>query len=37
MQEVGGQLWWSGWHGSHVSWVREEVSKVPIAKGFPGP
>ena len=34
MQEVRGQIWWSGWNGSHVGWVREEVSEVPVAEGI---
>ena len=33
MQE--GQLGWSGWDGSHVDWVREEVSKVSVAEEVP--
>ena len=30
MQEARGQLWCSGWDGSHVDWVTEEVNKVPV-------
>ena len=27
VQEVGGQIWWSGWDGSYIGWVREEVRR----------
>ena len=33
MKEAGGQLKWSGWEGSHIGWVRKEVSSVSVAEG----
>ena len=33
VQEVGGRIRWSGWDGSHVGWVKEEVSSVLVAEG----
>ena len=34
LQKVGERMGWSGWNESHVGWVREQVSLVPVTESI---